>query len=72
MHISPDEPPLPIEDSPVPARTGPVRKKMTPAQKQAAKEARQASATQSQLIPSAKTSERAKKRVNVVSSSEDE
>ena len=45
---------------------------MTPAQKQAAKEARQASATQSQLILSAQTSKRAKKRVYVVSSSEDE
>ena len=52
--------------------TGPGRKKMTPAQKKAAKEARQASATQSQVIPSAQTSKRAKKRVNVVSSSEDE
>ena len=45
---------------------------MTSAQKQAAKEARQSSATQSQLIPSAQTSKRAKKRVYVVSSSEDE
>ena len=56
-----------------PARAGPVRKKITPSQKQAAEEARQVSkvsATQSQLIPSAQTSKRANKRVNVVSSSD--
>ena len=61
-------------EPPVPARTGPGRKKR-PDQKQAAKEARQASkvsATQSHLIPLVQTSKRAYKRVNVISSSQDE
>ena len=60
------------KELPAPAWTGPGRKKTIPHQKQAAKEAIQASATQSQLIPSSQTSKRAKKRVKVVSSSEDE